>query len=240
MKPQHIRTAMALGEEAVEQLSAATVALVGVGGVGSYAAEALARAGVGRIILCDHDVVSLSNLNRQLCALHSTIGRNKAEVMAERLRDINPAAAVEALPIFYSAETREALFSCGAAHMIDAIDTVTAKIDLIVTAKERGVALVSALGTGNKLDPSRLRISDLSKTSVCPLARVMRRELKARGVLHHRVLWSDEPPLTPLALEAAPEGKRSVPASLSWVPSVAGLMLAGDVILSIVGRTADQ
>ncbi len=225
-----------LGEESQKKLERSAVLLFGVGGVGSYAAEALARAGVGRITLIDPDEVALSNCNRQLAALHSTLGQKKAEVMARRIQDINPQCQAEALCLFYGPETRDQIRMTEYDYIVDAIDTVSSKLLLAEEAQRAGVPLIASMGTGNKLDPSRFRIGDISKTSVCPLARVMRRELKARGIFHLEVLWSDEKPLTPLSGgEAPPPGRRQTPGSLSFVPSVAGLMIAGHVILRLAG-----
>lgn len=235
-----LRSAMLLGEENVRRLARSAVLLCGVGGVGSYVAEGLARAGVGRIGLVDHDRVALSNCNRQLIALHSTLGQPKAQAAARRIQDINPDCQAEVFDLFYGPDTCQALDLSRYDYIVDAVDTVTAKLLLIQRAKEAGVPIISCMGTGNKLDPSRFRISDLSKTSVCPLARVMRRELKQRGISHVEVLWSDEPPRTPLSL--APEEEcdpsqgrpgKQTPGSLPFVPSVAGLMIAGHVVLRL-------
>lgn len=233
MQQQFIRQEMLLGPAAMERLRGAHVAVFGIGGVGSYCAEALARGGVGELTLVDHDTVSASNLNRQLCALHSTLGRGKAQVMAERIVDINPDCLVHVLARRYSEADKEVFFRSRYDYIVDCIDMVSSKLSLIQTALERGIPIVSAMGTGNKLDPTQFVITDLAKTQSCPLARIMRRELKARGILHHRVLYSTEPARKPLPLETPPEGKRSLPASVSWVPGCAGLMLAGNVIGSL-------
>ena len=230
------RQMLLLGEESQKKLEQSAVLLFGVGGVGSYVAEALARAGVGRITLIDPDEVALSNCNRQLAALHSTLGQKKAEVMARRIQDINPQCQAEALCLFYGPETREQVQLTEYDYIVDAIDTVSSKLLLAEEAQRAGVPLIASMGTGNKLDPSRFRIGDIGETSVCPLARVMRRELKARGIPHLEVLWSDEKPLTPLSGGEAPQpGRRQTPGSLSFVPSVAGLMIAGHVILRLAG-----
>lgn len=230
------RQMLLLGEESQKKLERSAVLLFGVGGVGSYVAEALARAGVGRITLIDPDEVALSNCNRQLAALHSTLGQKKAQVMARRIQDINPQCQAEALCLFYGPETRGQIRMTEYDYIVDAIDTVSSKLLLAEEAQRAGVPLIASMGTGNKLDPSRFRIGDISETSVCPLARVMRRELKARGIFHLEVLWSDERPLTPLSGgEAPPPGRRQTPGSLSFVPSVAGLMIAGHVILRLAG-----
>lgn len=222
------RTALLLGETGVRRLAQATVAVFGVGGVGSFAVEALVRAGVGRLVLVDNDRVHPTNLNRQLPALHSTLGRLKVEVMRERILDINPDAVVEIHPVFYLPGQGDELVRTDYNYIIDAIDTVTAKIDLIVQATEKGIPIISAMGAGNKLDPTRFEVADLADTSVCPLARVMRRELKTRGISHLKVVYSREQPVAVPAGEGKP-----VPGSLSFVPSVAGLILAGEVIKSL-------
>lgn len=232
---QFMREAMFYGPEAVETLSKKHVMVLGIGGVGSYCAEALGRAGIGKITLVDNDTVGLTNLNRQLCALHSTLGKYKSDVMADRLRDINPAAEILSLPRLYNEDVKEDFFSLQPDYIVDCIDLVSCKLSLIQTAKERNIPIISALGTGNKQDPTRFRICDISETTFCPLARVMRKELRNRGILHHRVLFSDEPAITPLELEAPPPGRRSTPASLSWVPSCVGLMMAGYVVRDIIG-----
>ena len=237
MQEQFSRTAMLLGEGAVERLWNCHVAVFGLCGVGSWTVEALARSGVGALTLIDQDEVSLTNLNRQLGALHSTLGRPKAEVLAERVRDISPQCRVIPLAARYEAETREDFFRTRYDYIVDAIDLVSCKLDLIQTALERGIPILSALGTGNKLDPTQFRIGDIAKTEGCPLARVVRKELRARGIRHHRVLWSPEPPVTPgESGEAPPPGRRSIPGSVAWVPACAGLMLAGDVVQALAQR----
>lgn len=231
-----IREEMLLGSQAMERLRGSHVAVFGIGGVGSYCAEALARGGVGELTLVDNDVVSASNINRQLIALHSTVGQYKAQVMADRIRDINPDCQVHVLNRLYTEADKEAFFASRYDYIVDCIDMVSSKISLIQTAMERDIPIISAMGTGNKLDPTKFEITDLSKTKSCHLARIMRRELRDRGINHHRVLYSTELARTPLPLEAPAPGKRSLPASVSWVPSCAGLMLAGDVITRL---TAD-
>lgn len=232
---QFLREAMFYGPDAVDTLSKTHVMVLGIGGVGSYCAEALGRAGVGKITLVDNDTVGLTNLNRQLCALHSTLGQFKSDVMAARLRDINPDAEIISLPKLYCEENKKEFFSMQPDYIIDAIDLVSCKLSLIETAKSRNIPIISAMGTGNKQDPTRFQICDISATSGCPLARVMRKELRNRGIRQHMVLFSDEPPISPLPLETPPPGRRSIPASLSWVPSCAGLMLAGYVVRDIIG-----
>jgi len=233
MSDVFLRNEMMLGTAAMDRLAAAHVCVVGLGGVGSYAVEALARAGIGELTLIDEDCYSESNINRQLGALHSTIGCPKAEVLAQRVQDINPFCRVHPIVGRYEAADRERFFGCYD-YIVDAIDLVSCKCDLIVTATERGIPILSALGTGNKLDPSRLQIADLSKTSGCPLARVMRRELGRLGIKHLKVLFSSEEPAPTTQLEAPPPGRRSVPASVPWVPSVAGLMIGGAVVMDLI------
>lgn len=239
MREEFARSALLLGEEAEARLARASVAVFGIGGVGGHAAEAVARAGVGRIALFDADTVSTSNINRQIVALHSTLGLPKARVMADRIRDINPLCRVEPHIVFYG-EENAAQFPLGEYdYIIDAVDTVSAKLLLIQRAREAGVPVISAMGCGNKLDPSRFEVADLSRTSVCPLARVMRRELKARGVTGVKVVYSQEPPLAPAAqgqeaAEAPAPGRRAVPGSVSWVPGAAGLLLAGEAVRDLL------
>ncbi len=229
-----LRNRMMLGADAMDKLAGAHVAVMGLGGVGGFAAEALARAGVGTLTLVDHDVVGETNLNRQLCALHSTLGQPKAEALRARLLDINPALDARALVMRYTPDTREDFFQFPYDYIVDAIDIVTCKLDLIETALSRGMAIVSALGTGNKLEPELLRITDITKSEMCPLARVIRKELRYRGIRHHTVLWSPEEPYAPEPLEAPPEGRRSVPASIPWVPACAGFMLGGHVVRQLI------
>lgn len=237
MENQFIRTAMLIGEDGVERLKKSHVAVFGVGGVGSFAAEAIARAGVGFIDLFDDDVVSESNINRQLIALHSTIGRQKTEVMKERILSINPNAQVNAINCFYTAENADEYDLSKYDFVIDAIDTVTSKILLITRCRDCDTPIISSMGTGNKLHPEMLEISDIYKTSVCPLARVMRRELKSRGIKKLTVLYSKEDPITPLPLDDTSGGahpKRATPASISFVPSAGGLIIAGHVIRELI------
>ena len=236
MDDPFIRQQMLLGAAAMQRLRESHVIVFGIGGVGSYAAEGLARAGVGALTLVDSDTVGLSNLNRQLCALHSTIGQYKSDVMAARILDINPDCRVKSMPMLYNEESKETFFAQRYDYIVDAIDLVSCKLSLIRTAKERGIPIISAMGTGNKLDPTRFCVTDISKTSGCHLARIMRRELRSRGILHHTVLYSEELPHTPEALEAPPPGRRSIPASVSWVPSCAGLMLAGYVVQELAAQ----
>ncbi len=238
MDERFLRTEMLLGPTAMERLAGAHIAVFGLGGVGSWCAEALARSGVGALTLVDHDTVGLTNLNRQVEATVSTLGQPKAEAMAARIRDIAPDCRLTVLVERYEAASRERFFAVRYDYLVDCIDLVSCKLDLIQTALERGVPIVSSLGTGNKLDPSQFRIGDLARTEGCPLARVVRRELRRRGILHHRVLWSPEEPRSPEQREAPPPGRHSTPGSVPWVPPVAGLMLAGDVVLQLTGTPA--
>lgn len=229
---------MLLGEAAMDRLRAAHVIVFGLGGVGSWCAEALARSGVGKLTLVDEDAVSESNINRQLCALGSTIGASKAEAMAVRLRDIAPGAAIVPVTARYEAASRDRFFPGDYACAADCIDLVSCKTDLIEAALGSGTPIVSALGTGNKLDAARLEIADLAETHGCPLARVMRRELRRRGIEHLEVVYSPEEALEPAQPEAPPPGRRSVPGSVVWVPASAGLLMAQAVVLKIAGVRA--
>ncbi len=234
MEEQFLRTAYVIGDDAVKTLKHAKVILFGVGGVGSFCAEALARAGVGTLTLVDPDTVAVSNLNRQLVALRSTVGKNKAEVMKERIHDINPEADVKALDLFYLPENADSIDLSEYDMILDAIDTVSAKIELAVRAKQFEIPMISAMGTGNKLHPEKLVITDIAKTQMCPLARVMRRELKARGIEHLTVVYSTEPPIPRHADHAdAPDmqaGAKRTPGSVSFVPSAAGLLMASEAV----------
>lgn len=232
MDEAFLRTRMILGEDAMERLKRAHVAVFGLGGVGSYAVECLARSGVGELTLIDSDCYTVSNLNRQLGALRSTVGRPKAEVLAERCRDIDPDIIVHPIIGLYTAAERER-FWADYDYVADCIDLVSCKLDLIETAMARGIPILSALGTGNKLDPTRLTVTDISKTSGCPLARVLRKELRNRGIHHLQVVFSPEEAAETEQLEAPPPGRRSVPASVAWVPSCAGLMLGGAIVRDI-------
>lgn len=226
------RTRLLLGSEAMEKLKNARVAVFGLGGVGGFVVEALARSGVGALDLIDHDTVSLTNINRQLLALHSTVGLPKAEAARLRVLDINPEAKVIAHCKFYSPDTAADFDFTRYDYIVDAIDTVTAKLALITRAKEAGTPILCCLGTGNKLDPTKFQITDISKTSVCPLARVMRKECAKRGLKGVKVLFSTEDPIpsSEESTEELPEGRRSLPGSVAFVPSVAGLLIAGEVI----------
>lgn len=229
---QFSRTALLIGEEGLKKLKNARVAVFGVGGVGGYVVEALARSGVGSLELIDKDVVSLSNINRQIIALHSTVGRLKTEVAAERARDINPDIDVTVRNVFYLPETAGEFDFTAYDYVVDAIDTVSGKIALIEQSKKANVPVISCMGTGNKLDATAFEVADITKTSVCPLARVMRRELKKRGIEHVKVVYSKEEPKESQAKDE--ETGKPIPASIAFVPSVAGLILAGEVIKDLI------
>ncbi len=235
MNETTLRTEMLLGEAAMAKLARSHVAVFGLGGVGSWCAEALARSGVGALTLIDCDTVGLTNLNRQAEALLSTVGQRKTDAMAARVRDIAPNCRLTLIDGKYQADDRERFFAAPYDYIVDAIDLVSCKLDLIETALARQIPILSSMGTGNKLDPSLFRVSDLSKTEGCPLARIMRKELRARGIVHHKVVWSPELPRTPEAKEAPPPGRRTVPASAPWVPPVAGFLLAGTVVRDLTG-----
>lgn len=233
-KEQFLRTEMLLGEAAMDRLASSHVAVFGLGGVGSWCAEALARAGVGALTLVDNDQVGLTNINRQIQALHSTVGWDKTEALAQRVRDINPDCSLRLISEKYEADSRERFFDVRYDYIVDAIDLVSCKLDLIETALGRGIPIISSMGTGNKLDPSQFRVADLSKTEGCALARILRKELKKRGIVHHKVVFSPELPVKPAQMEEPPPGRRTVPASAPWVPPVAGFLLAGAVIQDLI------
>ncbi len=228
------RTRLLLGEDGVEKLRNSSVAVFGVGGVGGYAAEALARTGVGALMLVDNDVVSLTNINRQLIALDSTVGQKKVEALKSRLLDINPELNIITREEFFLPENSETFDFTGFDYIIDAIDTVSGKIELVMKAKREGTAIICSMGAGNKLDPTAFEVSDIFKTSVCPLARVMRTELRKRGVKKLKVVYSKEKARKPLESEEE-SSKRRTPGSLAFVPSVAGLIIASEVVKDIVG-----
>lgn len=244
MSDQFIRTRMLIGDDPIARLQKAQIAIFGVGGVGGFCVEALARSGVGALDLYDDDTVSESNLNRQIAALHSTIGRPKAEVLAERVRDINPSCRVRAIRMFYLPENADTVDFQQYDYVIDCIDTVTAKLDLIQRCTALNVPIISAMGSGNKLDPTAFVVTDLSKTVGCPLARVMRKELRKRGVEHLKVVYSKELPRSPIqpAQAEAPAqsdtrpgttARKDTPGSISFVPAAAGLLLASAVVREI-------
>lgn len=236
MEEQFLRTQMLLGQPALERLHQARVAIFGLGGVGGYVLEALARSGVGALDLIDRDTLSASNLNRQILATYATIGQQKVEAGKQRVLAINPACVVRTYPIFYTPETAGQFDFTQYDYVVDAIDTVTGKLALAQQAAEAGTPIISCMGTGNKLDASRLEVADLAKTSMCPLARVMRRELGKRGIKHMKVVYSREEAQTPTGWEeeAAAIGKRQIPGSVAFVPGAAGLILAGEVVQDLV------
>ena len=245
---QFARSQLLLGSEGMDRLARARVAVFGIGGVGGYAAEALARSGIGAIDIFDDDRVCLTNLNRQIIALHSTIGRDKTQVMKERLEDINPKLKVQARNIFYLPETADTIDLSVYDYVVDAVDTVKAKLELVCRAKALGVKIISAMGAGNKLDPTRLKVADIYQTSVCPLARVMRTELRKRGIPGLKVVFSTEEAMKPAEDEelscknhcVCPPGtarncsaRRAIPGSTSFVPPVMGLIMAGEIVRDI-------
>ena len=233
MPDEFSRSRLLLGQKAMDRLACAKIAVFGLGGVGGHAVDALARTGVGSFVLVDGDRVSLTNINRQIVADHSTVGRLKTEVMRERILLINPHASVEAHPVFFLPGDADSFLN-GCDYLVDAVDTVAAKLRLAEIGQERGIPVISAMGAGNKLDPTRFEVADITETSVCPLCRVMRRELKKRGIPHLKVVYSREPPLPVYPEEGESEEKgttgRTAPGSLAFVPSVAGLILAAQVI----------
>lgn len=240
MQEQFTRTRMLIGEEGIEKLRNSRVAVFGVGGVGGYVVEALVRSGVGIFDIIDNNTVALSNLNRQIIATQDTVGRDKVDVMRERILSINPEAVVNAHKCFYLPETSGQFDFSQYHYVVDAVDTVTAKISIIMKAQEAGVPVISSMGAGNKLDPAAFRVADIYKTTVCPLAKVMRRELKKRGVEKLKVVYSTEQAVKPQNRTAdsdAYEGcsKRAIPGSVAFVPSVAGLIIAGEVVKDIIG-----
>lgn len=230
------RTKLMLGEDAVKKLTRAHVALFGVGGVGGYCAEALIRAGIGTLTIVDNDDVDVTNINRQIIALHSTVGRPKTEVMAERLHDISPDAVIIEKKMFFMPETAGEFDFSDYDYVVDAIDTVKAKLELIEKCKECGTPVISAMGAGNKTDPSKFQVSDISKTEMDPLAKVMRRELRARGINHLKVVYSKEKPLNTVVTGSEGQASRHAPGSISFVPPVMGLILASEVVRDLVMR----
>ncbi len=250
MLNQFSRTELLFGKDAMASLAKARVAIFGIGGVGGYTIEALARSGVGTLDLIDDDRICLTNLNRQLHATKSTVGRYKVDVAKERILEINPSAVVNTYKLFYSPETAEQFDFSQYDYIVDAIDTVTGKLELITRAEEKSVPIISSMGAGNKLDPTAFVIADIYETSICPLARVMRRELRRRGITHLKVVYSKEPPITPIEDMAiscrtnciCPPGtvrkctqRRQVPGSNAFVPPVVGLIIAGEVIKELAG-----
>ena len=238
MDQRFLRNEMLWGREGQERLAASHVILFGLGGVGSYTAECLARSGIGELTLVDSDTVSVTNINRQLEATTSTVGMAKADAVAARLRDINPDAVLHPIQALYDAAHRDQFFpeGCHYDYIVDANDLVSCKLDLLETARRLNIPLIMALGTGNKLDPTQLRLSDISETYGCPLARVMRKELRNRGIYHQKVVFSPEEPAPTIQLEVPPPGRRSVPASNPWVPATAGLLLGSAVVRDILEK----
>ena len=234
MEDRFSRTRRLLGPEALKTLSACRVAVFGVGGVGGYVCEALARSGVGALDLFDKDTVHITNLNRQIIALGSTVGRPKTEVMAERIRDMAPGCRVSARQMFYLPSTADEIELSVYDYVVDCIDNVTAKLELISRCQAQGIPVLSSMGAANKLDPTAFRVADISKTSVCPLAKVMRRECKKRGIKKLKVVYSTEQPVKPLPAE---EGEENSPASVAWVPGAAGLAVAGEVVLDLLEKS---
>lgn len=231
------RTEALIGNESMEKLQNARVCVFGIGGVGGYVTEALARSGISHFLLVDSDSVSLTNINRQIIALDSTVGRPKVLVMRDRIHDINPKAEVEVKECFYLPENAEEFDFSKFDYIVDAVDTVTAKINIIAKAKESGVPVISAMGAGNKLDPTQFKVSDISKTKICPLAKVMRYELKKRGIKNVKVVYSEETPVNAQVSENGPDGqplkKRAIPGSIAFSPSVMGLIIASEVVKDI-------
>lgn len=234
---QFSRSELLLGEAGIKKLASSTVAVFGVGGVGGYVVEALARTGVGHFLLVDNDKVALTNINRQIIATHSTIDQFKVEVMADRIRDINPDAQVEVRRCFFLPENADEFDFSQYDYVVDAVDTVTAKLEIIVRAKEARVPVMSSMGAGNKLDPTQFQVADIYKTTMCPLAKVMRHECKKRGIKKLKVVYSTEPSMTPIGDTGEETSKRSTPGSLAFVPSVAGLLIAGEVIKDLIKET---
>ncbi len=230
-----LRTRMLIGDEKLKKLKESTVLIFGLGGVGGFAAEAIARSGVGHIILVDNDKIDITNINRQILALNSTIGQFKTDVMEHRIKDINPEAAVEKHTVFYLPPNDDIIKS-GIDYIVDAIDIVSAKIDIITKADSLGIPVISAMGTGNKLDPAKLEITDIYKTSVCPLAKVMRHELKKRGIKKLNVVYSKEEPIKPAFNIDSHESRKKTAASCAFVPSCAGLLIASKVIRDLIGK----
>ena len=226
------RTEMLLGQEGMERLAASTVAIFGIGGVGSFVAEGLARAGVGHLVLIDNDVICLSNINRQLHATADTVGRRKTEAMRERILGINPEAVVDRIDDFYLPENGEKFFRQDYDYVADAIDTITGKIHLVLQCHERGIPIICSMGAGNKLEPARFEVADIYDTSVDPIARIMRKKLKEHRIPHLKVVYSKEKPRA--AGSGNPAGTRAVPGSISFVPSVAGLIMAGEIVRDLI------
>lgn len=236
MENQFSRTKLLIGDDGIKKLNNAKVAIFGVGGVGSYVLEALTRAGVGNIIIVDNDVISESNINRQIIATHSTIGKDKVEVAKNRALDINPNAKIDAFKVFYNNENNN-IIDKSVDYIIDCIDTISSKIDLVVMAKKLNIPIISSMGAGNKLDPTKFEVTDISKTSVCPLAKIMRKELRNRNIKNLKVVYSKE---EPIKVSMVNEENKKVPGSISFVPSVAGLIIASEVVKDILKEGKDE
>lgn len=237
MEDQFERLELLLGGQAIERLKSSTVVVFGIGGVGGYVVEALARSGVGSFVLVDNDEVSITNLNRQIIALHSTIGKNKVDVMAERIHDINPAASVTVKKCFFLPETADEFDFGSYDYVADCVDTVAAKVEIISRAREANVPVISSMGAGGKLHPEMFEVADISKTSVCPLAKAVRRELRNRGINNVKVVYSKEEPIKNLVGgQADPETGRHVPGSSAFTPSVAGLIMASEIVKDLANR----
>jgi len=234
MLNQFSRTEMLIGEEGINRLNDSKVAIFGIGGVGSYVAEALARCGVGKFILVDNDKVTITNINRQIIATTKTIGQYKVDLMKQRILDINPEAKIEIYKTFYMPDCNEEILDSSVSYVVDAIDTVTAKIFLVEEATRLNIPVISSMGTGNKLDPSKFEITDIYKTSVCPLAKVMRKELRQRNIKKLNVLYSKEEPVKPRKESEEKTAKIQVPGSIAFSPSVAGLMIASKVVKDLI------
>lgn len=237
---QFSRTELLIGKEGVEKLANSRVAIFGIGGVGGYTVEALARSGVGEFDLIDDDRVCLTNINRQILATRSTVGKYKVDVAMERILDINPRAQVHVYKTFYMPDTADQFDFSVYDYVVDAIDTVTGKLQLVEQAYRTGTRIISSMGAGNKMDASAFQVADISKTSVCPLAKVMRRELRLRGINHHTVLASDELPSKPRKLPGQQDETRTPPGSVSWTPPCAGMMIAGFIVRQLLARAQEQ
>ena len=239
MLPQFSRTGLLLGEEAMETLKNARVAVFGIGGVGGFVCEALVRSGIGAFDLIDNDTVSITNLNRQIIATRKTVGMYKTEVMKERMKEINPDVDVKTHACFFLPENADEFPFSSYDYVVDAVDTVTAKIELVMKCQKEGVPIISSMGAGNKLEAAAFKVADIYKTNMCPLAKVMRRELKKRGVKKLKVVYSEEKPLRPMGemfIKEPPQNKREIPGSVAFVPSVAGLIIAGEVVKDLTGK----
>ncbi len=236
MENQFSRTELLIGDDGIKKLNNAKVAIFGVGGVGSYVLEALTRAGVGNIIIVDNDVISESNINRQIIATHSTIGKDKVEVAKNRALDINPNVKIDAFKVFYNNENNN-IIDKSVDYIIDCIDTISSKIDLVVMAKKLNIPIISSMGAGNKLNPTKFEVTDISKTSVCPLAKIMRKELRNRNIKNLKVVYSKE---EPIKVSMVNEENKKVPGSISFVPSVAGLIIASEVVKDILKEGKDE